>query len=357
MALASPSLDEEAHEHLRVVLSQSERCRRLVRALLPFSRAYQADAEPTSVNELVTSVLQLREYSFRSAGIRAETVLSPSSPVVRVPAAEAQLAILNLVVNAEQALCDIEGPRWIRIRTVEEDGRGTVSIEDNGLGILPEDRDRVFESFYTTKPAGIGTGIGLTTARRVAERWGGSIVCEAGECGGARFILTWPLMSNVEVPADSCPLPNIAGLTVMAIDDEQFMLNFYRASLARRGCLVRTYRRGPDAVRELQREAPDVLLLDWVRPEEVTELTLDRLFREIPALRRRTVLVTGEPVAPQGADGLPVILKPFGLRELVEMIAEIAGRTSATEPTRIEGTSDDRKGFGAQEASVSPATG
>lgn len=311
---------------MEVVRSQAERCRRLVHALLPFSRESHDESEPTAVNDLVASVLQLREFSFRSAGIRAETVSSPSSPVVRVPAAEAQLAILNLVVNAEQALANIEGPRAIRIRTAVEGERAIISVEDNGPGVPMVDRDRIFESFYTTKPAGVGTGIGLTNARRAAERWGGSLVCEPGVPSGAKFVLSWPLSPAAAAASAPSPMPDVSGLKILAVDDEQFMLNFYRASLSRRGCMVRGYRRAAEALPELQREIPDVLLMDWVRPEEVTALTLRRLFGEIPELRRRTVVVTGEPIRPEAASGLPVISKPFGLRELVEMIGRVAGR-------------------------------
>ncbi len=335
LAMESRSLDSATRKHLEVVHSQAERCRRLLVALLPFSRKPSEGRSWTRLNELVDSVLHLREFGFRAEGITVEKDLVSPSPVIKVPPAEVQLAILNLVVNAEQALTEVEGGRTLQVRTLVENGQAVVVVEDNGPGVPEENREKIFESFFTTKPEGVGSGIGLVTARRAAVRWGGHLHFEPSESGGARFVLSWPCSSG-EIPAEETePMPEVGNLRVIAVDDEVFVRDFYRETLEPRGCRIRTFPRTEDAFDELSRELPDVLLVDCIRPGEVNAISLERLFHRFPRLRNRTILVTGEPATFTGTEELLTLLpKPFDQRDLLAAIRRVATRNANAGPSR-----------------------
>src|SRR2546427_10538 len=100
--------------------------------------------------------------------------------------------ILNLLINAEQALVTIDGPRTIVVRTRADEGDDRLEIADSGPGIPPEIRSKIFDPFFTTKPEGVGTGLGLSICYGIAREHGGRIWVESEPGQGARFAVTLP---------------------------------------------------------------------------------------------------------------------------------------------------------------------
>jgi signal transduction histidine kinase len=134
-------------------------------------------------------------------GISLQTKLAPGLPRVEGDRTQLQQVILNLVVNAIEAMGGIdEGTRELRINTEREAGGGVlVTVRDSGPGLDPADTERVFTAFYTTKPKGMG--MGLAICRSMVEAHGGRMWASANEPRGAVFQFTLPRERDESIPA------------------------------------------------------------------------------------------------------------------------------------------------------------
>ena len=155
----------------------------------------------TSVNDIVKTTISLRSYEFGSANIRLFESYGEGLPCVVVNPEEIQQVILNLILNATEAMSGIhEGTRELRINTEREAAGGVlVTVRDSGPGLDPADTERVFTAFYTTKPKGMG--MGLAICRSMVEAHGGRMWASANEPRGAVFQFTLPLERDESIPA------------------------------------------------------------------------------------------------------------------------------------------------------------
>jgi two-component system NtrC family sensor kinase len=176
-------------ELARVDQMAGERINRLVRSLKTAARAADPEPQRVQLNEIVESALELAKTEFRSR-ISAETDFG-SLPEVECRPHLLSQAILNLVMNAGQA---IEGTGKITVGTRLEGDSVHIWVADTGRGIRQEDRQKVLKQGFTTKPLGVGTGLGLLIVQRiVAEDHGGTVDFES-ECGrGTTFHIRIPL--------------------------------------------------------------------------------------------------------------------------------------------------------------------
>jgi signal transduction histidine kinase len=170
--------------------------RTLVQELKNLSRVDGGVLEPVDLAEIAASTLLLteRELSSRARIVKA---LSPA-PVSRANRGKLHQVVLNLLVNAAQAM-DGNEPEHNELRIVTEtDGKDALlSVSDTGCGIAPEEQERIFDLFYTTKPAGVGTGIGLSVCAMVVQRLGGRIVVRSAAGQGSTFTVRLPFEASL----------------------------------------------------------------------------------------------------------------------------------------------------------------
>jgi signal transduction histidine kinase len=208
LARRTPQLDAAAREHLERASREGERIRRILRELLDFARPPGGRAERVDLAELARETCELLGAEARRPPIRFELDVEAAAPAARAERALVAQVLFNLVQNAIDALADRSAPTLrIRIEPARLD-RGAraagerasesraaravaCSIEDNGPGVAGALRERIFEPFVTTKARGQGTGLGLSNARRHAERCGGTLALAPSETG-ARFVLMLP---------------------------------------------------------------------------------------------------------------------------------------------------------------------
>ena len=166
-----------------------ERISEVVRGLKTFVRVDAAEMRKADLNEQIGNTLKLTEGEFRGR-IAVETDFGDLSPV-ECQASMLGQVFLNILVNAGQA---IEGPGKITVRTRAEGGKVHISIADTGRGIKPEDRPKIFAGGFTTKPVGVGTGLGLSLSKRIVEEThGGSIDFESEVGVGTTFHIRIPV--------------------------------------------------------------------------------------------------------------------------------------------------------------------
>ena len=185
--MCSSDLDELARRGVGVIHSEAERAARIVRNLLNASRTRHKTRSVESVNRIVRETLALRAYDPDGA-IRAAVDLDESLPPVLVDAHQIQQIVLNLLMNAEQAMLAAHGGGVVTLRTRPGSRDRTVLLEvsDDGPGVPSEFQTRIFDPFFTTKEAGQGTGLGLAVVQAIVQEHGGSIrVTTAKEIGRA----------------------------------------------------------------------------------------------------------------------------------------------------------------------------
>jgi signal transduction histidine kinase len=204
IALCAESLEGRAQEfldpaqeqhaiifkYLRMIQTEAFRCKEITEKLLDFSRIGPTRRQPTELGELVQGVIDMVRHLGRYQ--QRQIQFLPAAPVVAaVNAQEIKQVVLNLLTNALDCV-DEAGHVWIELRVVE--GMAELCIRDDGCGMEPAVRDRVFEPFFTRRKAGQGTGLGLSIVHRIVADHGGEIQAESPGSGrGATFRVRLPL--------------------------------------------------------------------------------------------------------------------------------------------------------------------
>jgi signal transduction histidine kinase len=181
---------EAIYKHLKTIQDEAFRCKAITERLLEFSRGSERKREPTSLNELLQSVLDAAQHLPSSSGKRL--VFEPSEQVVAsVNALEIKSVALNLVVNALDSM-DEGGTLTVRLR--EWNSQAEMSFSDTGCGMDARVLENIFEPFYTRSRSGKGTGLGLTISHRVITQHGGEIEAASAGVGlGSTFTVRLPL--------------------------------------------------------------------------------------------------------------------------------------------------------------------
>jgi two-component system, NtrC family, sensor kinase len=183
---------DEERDFLRRMKAETDRVNRVLRDLLDFARA--KGGEPASEREGACSVLETIEVV--AALVRPQKHMQHKSlelvaevrPTAAIAAERLQQVLLNLLLNAAHA-----AKERVRVTVTTDSSSVVIAVEDDGAGLAPEIRGRLFEPFATTKEVGEGTGLGLAVCRGLVERAHGTIVAEDGaQLGGARFVVTLP---------------------------------------------------------------------------------------------------------------------------------------------------------------------
>jgi signal transduction histidine kinase len=191
----------EAGEHARVIIEQSERMAQVIRQLLDFSRRQRVDLRSMSLSGLVARTVSLVVAVAERHGVTIDVQAGDDRWLVRIDEYQLQQALLNVILNAVQAMRD-GGRVSIRVASrragppAGHPGAGgrylAVVVEDEGSGISRDDLPHVFEPFFTTKSPGEGTGLGLAVAHGIVSEHGGWIDVESEVGKGSRFSIWLP---------------------------------------------------------------------------------------------------------------------------------------------------------------------
>ncbi len=190
--------DDPRRKTLGKIESQTQRAARIVNSLLNLSRPEETEFEVISLNETVRETLQLFEPQFRGRELRIETVLSEASTDVLGNKGKVQQVLLNLLINARDAV----GPGGrIRVTTERWRNRVIAEIEDDGVGIAADDLPRIFDPFFTTKGRGKGTGLGLSISYGIVQEHSGELSVDSRPGSFTRFRLEFPAFASVGATA------------------------------------------------------------------------------------------------------------------------------------------------------------
>jgi CheY-like chemotaxis protein len=251
-------------------------------------------------------------------------------PPVRLAEARLGQVVLNLLINAAQALPVGDARRHeVGLATrPAEGGRVEIEVWDTGRGIPPSIQSRIFEPFFTTKQPGEGTGLGLSICKSIVDAAGGTIEVTSEPGRGARFRVLLPAAEDVSVEWAARRRPR-----VLVIDDEPLVASAIERALLAEWDVQSLTRSATLAARLARGERYDVVLCDLSLPEE-DGVTLHRALVQLdPGLARRTGFLTGGtiPAAARAyceATAIPCLEKPFEVLKLRALVAGLHERRS-----------------------------
>lgn len=321
---ATPELQRRAER----IHAAAERSGRIVKSFLAMARQEAPRRAPVRLAAVVDAAVELTAYGARSAGIALTVEHDPALPPLQADRDLLGQVVANLLVNAQQALQDRPEPRRVAVRTRREDGGAVIEVADNGPGVPPGLAARIFEPYFTTKPAGAGTGIGLAICRNVVESHGGRVALETAPGGGARFRVWLPCEPAEKEAEDALPDGPAVGLSIMVVDDEADVAASLAEMLEAQGHRVTVLDSGRAALEAARAGRFDAVFADLRMPGMDGASLRRALLAELPQLGARTVLVTGDtvlgaPAARAGQERVPVLEKPFSREEVRAALEEV----------------------------------
>lgn len=321
-------LPETRSGEARMILEEAERASRIVKNLLWYARHAEPERTYTDVNEIIERTLELRDYELKVQDIVVRRELDAALPATFADAHQLQQAILNLVINAEQAIRSGRGHGRIYIRTRKiSNSRLSIDVSDDGPGIPREIASRVFEPFFTTKPSEIGTGLGLAIVKRIVEQHEGKVRFENLRTGGVNFTMELPLQplpANESSPS-APPAPEkareIPASNILVVEDEPTVAQLVADVLREDGHQVEAITDSQEGLQRVSHNRYDLIICDLRMPRLDGPAFYDALVRARSTARHRILFITGDTLGPHTieflqAHQLQFLTKPFLVEEL-----------------------------------------
>jgi two-component system, NtrC family, sensor kinase len=360
LLLGRRSASDRAGDALRIS-QEAERAGRIVKNLLLFSRETKSERRAVQLNEVIERTLALRAYELKLQNIEVELSLDPGLPHALADAAQLQQAVLNLIVNAEQAIVMARGeePRngRILIRTRRLAGeRLAMEVSDDGPGIPPEIVPRIFDPFFTTKPPGVGTGLGLSIVYGIVQEHGGEVTVDSLQGRGTTLTVELPALSvsgfayASEEPAiearaaaaisHQAPERTSTRKRILIVEDEPTVAELIADVMAEEGHSADTLLDSRKALGRLEEKSYSLVICDLKMPYVDGPGLYRALVRRENPMQHRVLFVTGDTMAPRTLEflrlsGLPYLAKPFLVEELKEAVRQALAAVPAGEEIAV----------------------
>jgi PAS domain S-box-containing protein len=348
--LLKTNLPKDDRSAIETVHREAKRAAKIVKDLLTFARRQESsERHRVDLNGIVRYIADTQRYAMETHGVLCELVLSDAPAFVAADPAQLEQVMLNLLVNARQALEAMTGAAiagrappsatrtpMIVIRTSVRGNAVALEISDNGPGIAAAELPRIWDPFWTTKEEGEGTGLGLSVVHGIVTQHGGTIDVETRLGAGTTFVISLPTLGpdgvDGRVTTEAVPIGSPTSraerpLDILVIDDEEVIVGLLVRYFSSRGHAVVAAHEGQQALRVAQRSSFDVVICDLRMPGMDGAEVIRRL-KELPSCARaRFILSTGDTATPavrQRIEGLAlaaVVDKPYEvetLRRIVE---------------------------------------
>jgi signal transduction histidine kinase len=308
----------------------ADRCGRIVRNFLALARQRAPERGEVRLNQVVDEALELLAYELRTDNVEVALDLAEGLPVLWADGHQLHQVLVNMVANAHHAMRHGRAQRRLAITTRFDPGSRHVrlALADTGPGIPAEIRAKIFEAFFTTKPPGQGTGLGLSLCQGIVAEHGGTIAVESEPGRGATFTITLPVLprpATVAAPPDEEPSTPADARTILVVDDEPEIAAILLETLERDGHRAESVANGAEALQRLERQEYDLIVSDTKMPVLDGVDFYHELERRFPALLRRIVFVTGDVLDVEKqrfleSIGAPIVTKPFDLGDVRRVV-------------------------------------
>ena len=349
--LLKTQLPKEDRSAIETIHREAKRAAKIVKDLLTFARRQESsERHRVDLNDIVRYIADTQRYAMETHGVLCELVLSDEPAFVAADPAQLEQVMLNLLVNARQALEAMTAPipagrvglgatrtPMVVIRTSVRNNTVSLEISDNGPGIAAGELPRIWDPFWTTKEEGEGTGLGLSVVHGIVTEHGGSIDVETRLGAGTTFAVSLPgfrreaddSLSTIEaVPMGPASQTADRPLDILVVDDEEVIVGLLVRYFSSRGHAVVPAHEGRQALRVAERSSFDVVICDLRMPGMDGAEVIRRL-KELPTCANaRFVLSTGDTATPavrQRIEGLAlaaIVDKPYEVEVLRRIVEE-----------------------------------
>ena len=328
-------LNDEQRDAVETIQLEAKRAAKIVSSLLLFSRQRQPERTGVNLNRVLNDTLALRRFVISTEQIEVITELELDLPQTWADPFQLQQVLLNLLINAEQALRGKKGKRRMTLRTQRKGDRIVASVSDNGPGISEEMLSRIFEPFFTTKPVGEGSGLGLAISHGIVRQHGGVLHVHSEDGAGATFEIDLPIL-QVRDEASHSALAGDAGAIprqrrFLIVDNEPAMRQALQLHLRRSGCFADAVGEPVAALALLATRTYGAIFLDLQLDAQGGESLFAELVERDPDHAGRVIFAPGDlDSAParkflHGA-GRPFVGKPFALSTVAALLTQTASR-------------------------------
>ena len=334
LARSASASDTRTAEYLDQVIAASRQAAGLARQMLTFSRRGEQQRRPIQLGPPVLETLRLLQASL-PAGSEVEIDVPPRGRTVLADAAQVQQVVVNLWTNACHALARTGGRIAVSLADVDVDAEMAakhpglnpgpyvrLTVRDNGCGMAPEIQEQIFEPFFSTKPEGQGTGLGLPVVQSIMTGHQGAIVVESRPQAGTAMHLFFPEQSPAAAAAPGVerPLPCGAGERILLVDDHALVRDAMRDLLEHLGYRVTAFGKPLEALAAFREH-----------PEEFDLVLTDLSMREMNGAELARELLAARP-------GVPIIVSSgYELAGIAQHLRDLGIREVLTKPVQREG--------------------
>lgn len=333
--LSQKELAEDIREGIDVINDGAGRIAGIVDKLLAFARKHKPDKEYLDINSVIRSVVDLRAFELRNNNVELIMNLAPDLHRTMANTGEIQQIIMNIIINAEQAIAGVNcksGRIFIETENAPEGIK--ITITDNGPGIPEKIIGKLFDPFFTTRDKQGGTGLGLSISYGIVKEHGGRISANSTPGRGASFVIELPVTEE-EIPREPERHQEENTVTVpisriLVVDDEVHICKALDTLLSHEGHMVETIRVAEKALQRLQSSEYDLILLDIKMPGMDGIEFYHRMSGIKPSMKDRVICITGDIISQKNKEfledtGIPFVTKPFGIEEVIETVSEVLG--------------------------------
>ncbi len=334
LVLRRSSQDLAHRRYIEGALDAALRGAKLTSRLLAFSRVQRLALEPVDIAAILEGMAEILEHTL-GPNVTVKRDVDPAARWVLTDPNQLELALLNLAINARDAMPEGGVVSFSTTMGADRDSRGHVDVRvrDTGQGMSPQTAARAFEPFFTTKIAGRGTGLGLAQVQELARQSGGGARVESAPGNGTTVILSLPAAgrdaraSTAAIRPGPEPVAPKTGQRILVLDDDVDVRRVLVETLRSRGYLVFEAASGEDALSALPKIDPDLFMIDYLMPGLNGAEVAAMARRARPT--QRILIVSGHfdgAMLDAAGPDMPVLRKPFDGPALAAAVAAALAR-------------------------------
>ncbi len=316
--------DKDYFDLLEKQFYAAERIATIVKGLKSFVESNDQENILINLNTVIKETLSLIKKVYIQKGITIEANLSETDPIILGNSSFLKQVIINLLSNARDAVIESDN-KQIKISTQLDNSQAILKIQDKGHGIPEEIKDRIFESFFTTKGTGEGVGLGLSVSKKMITGMGGEINSESNPELGTIISISFPLNDSVEKENNEqrlvCNTNSLKG-KILVVDDEEFIRTILEEYLIDFGFTVELAENGKVALEMIKNKHYDYVITDLKMPI----MNGEELIKQIATLKldnTKILVITGNMsinLSCMHIDGY--LYKPFSKDDICKMLTE-----------------------------------
>jgi signal transduction histidine kinase/CheY-like chemotaxis protein len=328
------SIDGQARKGLERIENEAHRCKKTIQNLQVFARKHQPQKKSVSIHAILESTLELRAYQMSVNDIQVVRDYDETLPRTLADFHQLQQVFLNLIINAHQAMREVERQGILTVRTKREGNCIRVSIADNGPEIPVDIQSKIFDPFFTTKEVGQGTGLGLSICFGILKAHRGDIQVES-RAGETVFHVELPILEESgEGPKPpqrtvaAAGADDTGGAFILVVDDEKTVTEVLTEALTMDGHRVDTANNGHNALERIAATGYDLIITDLKMPGMGGEEFYRQVRERDAGLAKRIIFSTGD-IASIGTQkfldrtGNPYLQKPFEIALIRRLVQQM----------------------------------